>query len=159
MPYGGKFLIRRSVRIIPAHKKHRRSGRCPSGAAIYADEQKSLSRPIIGHTPRKLPPCGAISRFIAVFAAGFLSRADFLILQHDLRNVKRFFSVFYNFFGGFSVDWCCLFDRAATGRLQKRAYRWHALFPVIIISKRRPNRYRWCTSCRTQGTRPRCRTA
>ena len=66
MPYGGKFLIRRSVRIIPAHKKHRRSGRCPSGAAIYADEQKSLSRPIIGHTPRKLPPCGAISRFIAV---------------------------------------------------------------------------------------------
>ena len=23
MPYGGKFLIRRSVRIIPAHKKHR----------------------------------------------------------------------------------------------------------------------------------------
>ena len=56
MPYGGKFLIRRSVRIIPAHKKHRRSGRCPSGAAIYADEQKSLSRPIIGHTPRKLPP-------------------------------------------------------------------------------------------------------
>ena len=66
MPYGGKFLIRRSVRIIPAHKKHRRPGRCPSGAAIYADEQKSLSRPIIGHTPRKLPPCGAISRFIAV---------------------------------------------------------------------------------------------
>ena len=66
MPYGGKFLIRRSVRIIPTHKKHRRSGRCPSGAAIYADEQKSLSRPIIGHTPRKLPPCGAISRFIAL---------------------------------------------------------------------------------------------
>ena len=66
MPYGGKFLIRRSVRIIPAHKKHRRPGRCPSGAAIYADVQRSLSRPIIGHTPRKLPPCGAISRFIAV---------------------------------------------------------------------------------------------
>ena len=39
------------------------------GAAIYA-ASGFLSRPIIGHTPRKLPPCGAISRFIAVSAGG-----------------------------------------------------------------------------------------
>ena len=41
------------------------SGRCHSGTAIYAGVEVLLSRPIIGHTPRKLPPCGAISRFIA----------------------------------------------------------------------------------------------
>ena len=41
------------------------SGRCHSGTAIYAGVEILLSRPILGHTPRKLPPCGAISRFIA----------------------------------------------------------------------------------------------
>ena len=94
MPYGGKFLIRRSVRIIPAHKKHRRPGRCPSGAAIYADVQRSLSRPIIGHTPRKLPPCGAISRFIALETLpGVLSplRAYLHIIKEKSPCVKGIF--------------------------------------------------------------------
>lgn len=58
-----------------------------------------LSRPIIGHTPRKLPPCGAISRFIAVSARGKASTTRDLIIISDIqRNVKTFFSVFHSFF-------------------------------------------------------------
>ena len=56
----------------------------------------SLSRPIIGHTPRKLPPVGAISRFIADQRGKIRpSRADLLIIKENPPIVKRIFSVFH----------------------------------------------------------------
>ena len=55
--YGERnFSVRAAVRIIPAHEKTgAKRGRFRHGAAIYARVQTFLSRPIIGHTPRKLP--------------------------------------------------------------------------------------------------------
>lgn len=61
-----------------------------------------LSRPIIGHTPRKLPPCGAISRFIAVSARGKASttwtRLSYRIFSGMSRPFSLFFIVFLKFF-------------------------------------------------------------
>ena len=50
---------------LQATKKpaHRQAGFCRTGR--YTPCTDSLSRPIVGHTPRKLPPFGAISRIIA----------------------------------------------------------------------------------------------
>ena len=57
------------MRIIPAHRKYRRKRPVRAhGTAIYCREKDILSRPIIGHTPRKLPASAAISRIIAVHA-------------------------------------------------------------------------------------------
>ena len=54
--YGEKSSFRLSVRIIPAHRKYRRekAGTCPWRVDLRR-EKDILSRPIIGHTPRKLP--------------------------------------------------------------------------------------------------------
>ena len=50
---------------LQATKKpaHRQAGFLRTGR--YTPCTDSLSRPIVGHTPRKLPPFGAISRIIA----------------------------------------------------------------------------------------------
>ncbi len=111
-PYGERdiFSIRLTVRIIPTHEKYRLSrvnllaklyGRYQHGAGDLRNIQIPLSRPIIGHTPRKLPPCGAISRFIAVSRWAYFSRADFSILKEMFPNVKRIFSLFYEKFQNF----------------------------------------------------------
>ena len=61
-----------------------------------------LSRPIIGHTPRKLPPCGAISRFIAVSARRKASTTrtglSYRIFSGMSRPFSLFFIVFLKFF-------------------------------------------------------------
>ena len=80
------------------------SGRCHSGTAIYAGVEVLLSRPILGHTPRKLPPCGAISRFIAfVNAPGCVAlrarvpaynNREIPICQGDFSIISKFFAIF-----------------------------------------------------------------
>ena len=130
-----------------------------------------LSRPIIGHTPRKLPRLRAISRFIAVLCAGLAPPHSPFIIKENVPDVKRIFSVFYkipkiflatkntNVCGGktpssvVSLRTSVLrqFSLPKTGRA-------HALPAGILLNKPHPSKYRWCTSCRTRGTRPRCRS-
>ena len=65
--YGEIVLFHLTVRIIPTHRKYRHNWPVlVHGTAIYAVKKDILSRPIIGHTPRKLPALTAISRIIAV---------------------------------------------------------------------------------------------
>ena len=56
-PYGESFFIRLSVRIIPAHRKTGAHTRPVPHMAQRSTQRTdtSLSRPIFGHTPRKLP--------------------------------------------------------------------------------------------------------
>ena len=54
------------------------------GAAIYASADKQFSRPMTGHTPRKLPRFRAISRIIA---DALFTRL--LIIQHHPKSVKK----------------------------------------------------------------------
>jgi hypothetical protein len=84
------------VRIIPAQKKYRRK---KAGIAPWRGDlrrkKSTLSRPIIGHTPRKLPPFGAISRIIAVAWGHNNPNTSSFIIQDSLLFVNRFFYVFY----------------------------------------------------------------
>jgi hypothetical protein len=93
------------VRIIPTHEKYRLKDMLlrpvtDQWRGDIRNVQIYLSRPIIGHTPRKLPRFRAISRFIAVSARSF-SRADSLIIKENPLDVKRIFSVFYKIFKKF----------------------------------------------------------
>ena len=65
----------------------------------------SLSRPIVGHTPRKLPRFRAISRIIADCALG---RRSVIIQQHTRvcqGFFKSFFGIFYEISGVFFVHY------------------------------------------------------
>ena len=88
-----------TVRIIPTHRKYRHKWPVlVRGTAIYAVAKDILSRPIIGHTPRKLPALAAISRIIAVLARAAYPgtpAASLIIILDVSQNVKYFFSVFY----------------------------------------------------------------
>lgn len=75
-----------------------KSGRCPSGAAIYANVQNFLSRPMIGHTPRKLPALAAISRFIAFVNAPGCVALVARVLKYDKRKPLECQEVFFVFF-------------------------------------------------------------
>ena len=73
------------------------------GGAIYAAEQDFLSRPIIGHTPRKLPALAAISRIIALIGRAntgkpihALRKLNYCTRLH--RSCQEGFSLFYSFF-------------------------------------------------------------
>ena len=57
-----------------------------------------LSRPIIGHTPRKLPPCGAISRFIAVSAGRSSPTTRTRLSYRIFCRMSRLFSLFFIIF-------------------------------------------------------------
>ena len=128
-----------------------------------------LSRPMIGHTPRKLPPLGAISRFIAVLRAGQAFPHSHYIIKEIIPDVKRNFSVFYKiskiFLAGGKSRWIFRFlanlrwKPGANAPPPEKRRRACALLPAASISRPRPSRCRWCTLCRTRGTRPRCRSA
>ena len=93
------------MRIIPAHRKYRHE-KGPvhvHGAAIYAAKKDLLSRPIIGHTPRKLPARAAISRIIALIGRAntgkpihALRKLNYCTRLH--RSCQEGFSLFYSFF-------------------------------------------------------------
>ena len=88
------------MRIIPAHKKYRRK---KAGITLWHGDLRSaqglLSRPIIGHTPQKLPGKGpqspASSQFRVCSARSTAPNASSFIIQDLLPNVKHYFSVFY----------------------------------------------------------------
>ena len=107
VPYSVRrdVLYHLTVRIIPTHRKYRRKWPVRvHGTAIYAVVKDILSRPIIGHTPRKLPALAAISRIIAVLALGTTHGfpcASFIIILDNPENVKYFFSLFYKNFSLF----------------------------------------------------------
>jgi hypothetical protein len=66
------------VRIIPSHEKWPTQGRpFPCRSDIRVRKQKQFSRPMTGHTPRKLPSFDAISRIIAVRAQYPLHALDY----------------------------------------------------------------------------------
>ena len=104
VPYSVRrdVLYHLTVRIIPTHRKYRHKWPVRvHGTAIYAVVKDILSRPIIGHTPRKLPALAAISRIIAVLALGTTHGfpcASFIIILDNPENVKYFFSLFYKNF-------------------------------------------------------------
>jgi hypothetical protein len=91
--YGREFPVRFSVRITPAHENW------PTFAGRFAlrgDIRRGkflLSRPMTGHTLRKLPCLHAISRFIAVRTQASPAARSHIIL-HTRQNVKNFFGVF-----------------------------------------------------------------
>ena len=63
------FSVRAAVRIIPSHEKWPTEADPSFIAQRYTLAlQKQFSRPMTGHTPRKLPSLDAISRIIAVRA-------------------------------------------------------------------------------------------
>ena len=69
--------------------------------------QHSLSRPIVGHTPRKLPPFGAISRIIADCAL-----ADAPLSYNTRPCVSRGFSKkFWRISGAFTSPSLFIFQR------------------------------------------------
>ena len=145
------------------------------GAAIYATYRFLLSRPIFGHTPRKLPRMRAISRFIAV------SRAGHAIPSRGLNyNKRKLFSCqedFRYFFDFFFKSAKSLEDASRLGSFrqnspdpckirQKEESPEALLFSLYLIiynkeslNRPRPSRCRWCTFCRRWGTHPRCRSA
>ena len=52
-------FVHAAVRIIPGHEKWPTQGRpSPCRSDIRSAKQKQFSRPMTGHTPRKLPPFG-----------------------------------------------------------------------------------------------------
>ena len=112
------------------------------------DVQILLSRPMIGHTPRKLPPLGAISRFIAVLRAGSpLSHSLYIIKENPL-DVKRIFSVFHEILKIFLAVPKC-------GKMWGFT-RNHAVFPRLTPDSRKPRsspRYAENTPCH-QGCHP-----
>ena len=68
-------------------------------AAIYASASKQFSRPMTGHTPRKLPPFDAISRIIAVHAQFPYTRLNNItwvsqIVKHNFRKNHKDCCVF-----------------------------------------------------------------
>jgi len=63
------FFVRAAVRITPGHEKWPTEADPSFKAQRYTQAlQKPFSRPMTGHTPRKLPSFDAISRIIAVRA-------------------------------------------------------------------------------------------
>ena len=68
--------VRAAVRIIPSHEKWPTEAD-PSSVPgdIRQRFQKQFSRPMTGHTPRKLPFFNAISRIIAVHAQNLPTHA------------------------------------------------------------------------------------
>ena len=84
---------------LQATKKpaHRQAGFLRTGR--YTPCTDSLSRPIVGHTPRKLPPFGAISRIIAVCVLSdaplsyntrpCVSRGFFKFFWHIFKKIRR----------------------------------------------------------------------
>ena len=76
-------------------------GRSSDMAQRSTQRTGSLSRPIIGHTPRKLPPLGAISRFIAVPRTGHPLPHSLYIIKENPLDVKGIFSVFDEIFQKF----------------------------------------------------------
>jgi hypothetical protein len=64
-----ELFVHAAVRIIPSQEKWPTQGRpFPCRSDIRVRKQKQFSRPMTGHTPRKLPSFNAISRIIAVRA-------------------------------------------------------------------------------------------
>jgi len=95
------------VRIIPAHKKYRPHGNT-AGTCLWRSDlrnvQMFLSRPIIGHTPRKLPdsrPQSPGSSQFARFWAQNARKARFIIIKEIPLDVKRDFLLFLKFFQKF----------------------------------------------------------
>ncbi len=92
------------------------------------------------------------------------SRADSLIIKENFLDVKRILSVFYKIFQIFLAMDICHFSRDIAGvirprPLKKFRQKGERLSPLPRkINMQRPSKYRWCTSCRTQGTRPQCRS-
>ena len=86
------------MRIIPAHKKYRRkkAGIAPWHSDLRY-EKSILSRPIIGHTPRKLPRFASNlphHRSAARVPGHGTSNASLIIIQDTMRFVKCFFGIF-----------------------------------------------------------------
>jgi len=63
------YFVRAAVRITPSHEKWPTEADPFFSAQRYTQAlSKQFSRPMTGHTPRKLPFFNAISRIIAVRA-------------------------------------------------------------------------------------------
>ena len=106
LPYGENFLYAVpcvSFRLI--RNTGTESGRCTSGAAIYADVQNLLSRPMIGHTPRKLPAMGRnLPVHRSVNASGCIPPIARVPVYHNRKSPfcqGTFSIIFTKFFGGF----------------------------------------------------------
>ena len=131
VPYSVRreFSFHLSMRIIPAHRKyrHKKAGTCPWHSDLRCGKD-FLSRPIIGHTPRKLPAQAAISRIIAVPGGGFLCHCMAVPAQASLvyltslelsSRISLFFIKFFRLFCGFCPCrfWTCVHGRRmANGR-------------------------------------------
>jgi len=87
------------------------------GAAIYASADKQFSRPMTGHTPRKLPFFNAISRIIAVHAQFPYTRLN--NITSIRKNVKQFFRKNHKLFRYFSYILDSYFLQAGWRKMQK----------------------------------------
>ena len=93
------------VRITPGHEKTGTNGPVSPHTRRYTPCMDSLSRPIVGHTPRKLPRFRAISRIIADCAR---NRRSAIIQQHPRvcqGLFQNFFGIFHEVLGGVFVHY------------------------------------------------------
>jgi len=99
--YGRTTIVRAAVRIIPSHEKWPTEAD-PSSVPgdIRQRFQKQFSRPMTGHTPRKLPFFNAISRIIAVHAQNLPTRARlwYHLFPHLSSTFSEFFTKFCIYF-------------------------------------------------------------
>ena len=137
------------------------------GAAIYATYRSFSAARLSDILPGSYL-FRAISRFIAVLARHSSAlHASFIIIKENLANVKPIFSVFYENMKIFLEGWIFFqFFRNFGGKPPVSSpfgppkKRGGALpSSLFVLNKPRPSRCRWCTSCRTRGRCPRCRSA
>ena len=152
MPYGGKFLIHRSVRIIPTHKKHRQQA-----GVLLARRSTPTCRNLSAARLSDILPGSYLlaeqspgsSHLYTPPGVQHPQRTYLAILKEKSPFVKGIFRFFHEIFQYFLWSPPNLAPTHKPG--QDKA------FPGINTP--RPSRYRWCIPCRTRGTCPRCRTA
>ena len=137
------------------------------GAAIYATYRSFSAARLSDILPGSYL-FRAISRFIAVLAGRNAALcASLIIIKENLPDVKPIFSVFYEIMKIFLAAWnfSQIFRNSADNRPvfgSRRPPKTGGGSPLLLyplFNKPRPSRCRWCTSCRTRGRRPRCRSA
>ena len=109
--YGRTASVHAIVRIIPSQEKWPTQGR-PSSCRSDIRKRKTgqFSRPMTGHTPQKLPPCGAISCIIAVRRIVSLYTLDYntipvLLCQAEIYKNFYYFRAKRRFFQPLSLLW------------------------------------------------------
>ena len=137
------------------------------GAAIYATYRSFSAARLSDILPGSYL-FRAISRFIAVLAGRNAALcASLIIIKENLPDVKPIFSVFYEIMKIFLAarNFSQIFRNSADNRpvfgSRRPPKKGGGALPssLFVVNRPRPSRCRWCTSCRTRGRRPRCRSA